>query len=106
MQTAWRKAEVPNPLQVVTDGEEAILYFKGDADYGDRRNLPNPTAPFSVFCHPARGPGGKKFSGADRDPGHRRNFFFVEQARAKFRRLQTESRNVRKQIECAFGIHT
>jgi len=46
MQTAWRKAEVPNPLQVVGDGEEAISYLKGDGDYGDRRKHPLPIVMF------------------------------------------------------------
>src|SRR6185503_2275578 len=46
MQTAWRKAEMPNPLQVAGDGEEAILYLKGDGDYGDRRKHPLPIVMF------------------------------------------------------------
>ena len=46
MQTAWRKAELPNPLQVVTDGEEAISYFKGNGNYGDRGKHPLPVVIF------------------------------------------------------------
>jgi CheY-like chemotaxis protein len=46
MQTAWRKAELANPLQVVSDGEEAISYLRGDGVYGDRRKHALPVVIF------------------------------------------------------------
>jgi len=39
---AFRLARVRNPLQVVTDGEEAIQYLKGEGKYGDREMHPLP----------------------------------------------------------------
>ena len=35
---AFKKADVPNPLQVVTDGVEAINYLQGTGKYADRTN--------------------------------------------------------------------
>lgn len=39
---AFRTAHIPNPLQVVTDGEEAISYLRGDGKYADRVAHPLP----------------------------------------------------------------
>src|SRR5262245_5728170 len=39
---AFKLARVRNPLQVVTDGAEAVLYLKGDGKYGDRETYPLP----------------------------------------------------------------
>jgi CheY-like chemotaxis protein len=39
---ALRKAGIPNPLQVVGDGEEAIAYLSGNDKYGDRQKYPLP----------------------------------------------------------------
>ena len=39
---AFKKARIPNPLQVVTDGVEAIRYLQGEGRYGDRRSHPLP----------------------------------------------------------------
>ena len=39
---AFRTAHIPNPLQVVTDGEEAISYLRGDGKYADRAAHPLP----------------------------------------------------------------
>ena len=39
---AFRTARIPNPLQVVTDGEEAIAYLRGDGKYADREAHPLP----------------------------------------------------------------
>src|SRR5664279_2798515 len=39
---AFRLAQVRNPLQIVTDGEEAILYLKGEGKYSDRAAHPLP----------------------------------------------------------------
>src|SRR6059036_3970049 len=46
MQTAWRKATVPNPLQVVADGEEAVSYLGGEGQYADRQKYPLPVVIF------------------------------------------------------------
>lgn len=39
---AFRTARIPNPLQVVTDGEEAISYLQGVGKYADRAAHPLP----------------------------------------------------------------
>ncbi len=39
---AFRKAEFPNPLQDVQNGEEAIAYLQGDPPYDDRDQHPLP----------------------------------------------------------------
>lgn len=39
---AFKRAEIPNPLQVVTDGVEAIRYLRGDDKYADRTMHPMP----------------------------------------------------------------
>jgi CheY-like chemotaxis protein len=39
---AFRTARIPNPLQVVTDGEEAISYLRGEGKYSDRVAYPLP----------------------------------------------------------------
>lgn len=40
---AFKKALLRNPLQVVTDGQEAIHYLQGEAKYADRDAYPLPT---------------------------------------------------------------
>lgn len=39
---AFKMAQIQNPLQVVTDGQEAIGYLRGDGKYADRQNYPLP----------------------------------------------------------------
>ena len=39
---AFKMARIQNPLQVVTDGEEAIQYLRGEGKYGDRTAYPLP----------------------------------------------------------------
>ena len=39
---AFKMAHLQNPLQVVTDGQEAINYLKGEAKYTDRTLFPLP----------------------------------------------------------------
>lgn len=39
---AFKMANIPTPLQVVTDGQEAISYLRGDGKYGDRDVFPLP----------------------------------------------------------------
>ena len=42
IQTAFRKGNILNPLQVVRDGEEAIGYLKGEGKYANRSEYPLP----------------------------------------------------------------
>ena len=42
MQNAFRRASVPNPLQVVGDGDQAIAYLQGEGMYSDRQRYPLP----------------------------------------------------------------
>lgn len=42
MQRAFRKANLPNPLQVVGEGEAAVSYLAGQTPYGDRGRYPLP----------------------------------------------------------------
>lgn len=46
MQRALRRANVTNPLQVVTDGQQAVDYLSGAGEYSDRARYP---LPFIVF---------------------------------------------------------
>jgi len=39
---AFKIAQIENPLQIVTDGQEAINYLKGDGKYADREAHPLP----------------------------------------------------------------
>lgn len=39
---AFKIAQVKNPLQIVTDGHEAMLYMRGDGRYADRTLHPLP----------------------------------------------------------------
>src|SRR5215510_6532688 len=39
---AFKRADIPNPLQVVTDGGEAIQYLIGEGKYSDRQTHPLP----------------------------------------------------------------
>ena len=42
LQRAMTKARVTNPVQVVTDGEQALAYLRGEGVYGDRKKYPFP----------------------------------------------------------------
>jgi CheY-like chemotaxis protein len=42
LQRAFRKANLANPLMVVTDGEEATAYLGGQGQYADRSQFPLP----------------------------------------------------------------
>lgn len=42
-QRAFRRANIVNPLQVVQDGEVAVLYLEGQGPYADRERYPLPT---------------------------------------------------------------
>jgi CheY-like chemotaxis protein len=39
---AFKMADIPTPLQVVTDGQEAIGYLRGEGKYQDRDAFPLP----------------------------------------------------------------
>jgi CheY-like chemotaxis protein len=41
-----KKEDIPNPLRVVNDGQQAIDYLSGNGDYADREKYP---LPFIVF---------------------------------------------------------
>ena len=40
---AFQKAQLLNPIRVVSDGHEAISYLRGDGKYADREQFPLPT---------------------------------------------------------------
>ena len=42
MRRAWTKVNVSNPLQVVTDGQEALEYLSGEGLYANRVDHPMP----------------------------------------------------------------
>ncbi|WP_414568888.1 response regulator [Nostoc sp. CCY 9925] len=42
LQRALRKANILNPVQVVNDGDAAVLYLSGQEPYGDRTRYPLP----------------------------------------------------------------
>jgi CheY-like chemotaxis protein len=39
---AFKMAQIHNPLQIVTDGQEAINYLRGEGRYSDRETYPLP----------------------------------------------------------------
>jgi CheY-like chemotaxis protein len=46
MQVALERAGIRDPLQVVSDGREAIAYLAGEGSYGNRSKYPRPTLIF------------------------------------------------------------
>src|SRR5215469_10449652 len=42
MERAFKKAKLSNPLRVVSDGEQALAYLKGEGAYADREKYPFP----------------------------------------------------------------
>lgn len=42
MERAFQKARLTNPLRVVSDGEQALAYLKGEGVYADRDKYPFP----------------------------------------------------------------
>lgn len=42
LRRAFRKANLGNPLQMASDGEEAIRYLAGEGPYADREKFPLP----------------------------------------------------------------
>lgn len=51
---ALKKASIGNPLQVVTDGQEAIDYLSGEGQYADRERYPLPFLAFLDLKLPYR----------------------------------------------------
>lgn len=43
MRRAFKKANILNPVQVVSDGAEAVAYLRGEDRYADRNAFPLPT---------------------------------------------------------------
>lgn len=52
---AFQKARLTTPLQVVTDGEEAIRYLRGEGKFSDRKNFPLPNLIVTDIKMPRRG---------------------------------------------------
>src|SRR5277367_893529 len=46
MERALKKAQIPNPLQVACDGQEAIDYLSGSGKFSDRTQFPIPSIIF------------------------------------------------------------
>jgi CheY-like chemotaxis protein len=46
MRNSFAQAGIPNPIQSVEDGEEAIAYLKGEGVYSDRNRHPFPVVIF------------------------------------------------------------
>ncbi|MCK5545342.1 MAG: response regulator, partial [Desulfobulbaceae bacterium] len=42
IERAFRKANIANPLQRVTDGEQAVAYLAGERPYAERARCPLP----------------------------------------------------------------
>lgn len=42
MRTVFRKVGISNPVQILTNGEEAIHYLSGEGEYADRERFPIP----------------------------------------------------------------
>lgn len=42
MRSIFQKLRIPNPVQTLGDGDDAISYLKGEGRYGDRNHFPFP----------------------------------------------------------------
>jgi CheY-like chemotaxis protein len=42
MQSVFQKLQIPNPIQTLTDGDDAIAYLNGEGRYSDRTRYPLP----------------------------------------------------------------
>ena len=42
IQPGFKRAQLPNPVQIVRDGEDAIAYFSGDKQFANRVEFPLP----------------------------------------------------------------
>ena len=77
LERGFRKAGLKNPLQILTDGEEVIKYFKAEGKYEDRAKYPFPSVFFTDIKMP-------KMSGiqlyekvAAMKPAMRKRFIFI-----------------------------
>ncbi len=71
LRRALEKAAVTNPLLVVSDGEQAIAYLSGQAEYGDRARFPLPSLVLLDIALPRRS-GFEVLAWMREDPGLRR----------------------------------
>lgn len=71
VQRAFRKAQISTPLQVVTDGEQAIAYLQGESPYHDRTQYPLPVLILLDLKLPRRS-GTEVLSWLRQQPGLRR----------------------------------
>ena len=71
MKRAFEKAQLPNPLVVVSDGEETIRYLKGEGVYADRARYPLPGLLLLDLRMPRRG-GFEVLDWLRRQPGLKR----------------------------------
>jgi CheY-like chemotaxis protein len=55
MQRTFRKANIPNPLQVAVDGIEAVEYLEGQGKFTDRIKFPFPVVVFLDLNLPKKG---------------------------------------------------
>jgi CheY-like chemotaxis protein len=42
LERAYKKAQLTNPLKIVSDGEQVLAYLKGEGVYADRQTYPFP----------------------------------------------------------------
>lgn len=54
MQMAFGQAGVPNPLQIVRNGDDAIAYLAGSGDFADRDRFPFPALMFLDLGMPGK----------------------------------------------------
>ncbi|HWD19895.1 MAG TPA: response regulator, partial [Verrucomicrobiae bacterium] len=73
---SFEKANVCNPLQVVTDGEQALCYLQGEGEYGDRRRFPMPAVVFLDLNMPKKN-GFDVLTGARQNPALRGTMIYV-----------------------------
>lgn len=71
LRRAFDKGGVTNPLQVVSDGEQAVAYLSGQGDYGDRQRYPLPSLILLDIALPRRS-GFEVLTWMRQDPGLRR----------------------------------
>ncbi len=71
MRRAFAKAQLPNPVEVVGDGDTAVAYLAGENQYADRRRYPLPVVLLLDLKLPRRS-GFEVLEWLRRQPGLRR----------------------------------